>query len=385
MRSKTVMLLAFLTLSGALFSSCQQNQTVQGLTASPRPTKTEDAQATSASGKVPAALTPKQVGEISFMAFNVENLFDTEQDSDREDYTYLPLSLKQNKAHRDHCKTMNVPKYREECLTLDWNDEYLEAKMKNLSQVVLDLDGGIGPDVLLLEEVENIKVLTQWNQHHLQKAGYKTVVLLEGFDERGIDTALLSRFPIQGKPIIHRIPFDLKKIGETDERKTGTRGILEVTLKTPKNKAVTVFVVHLPSQGNPTGMRKQATEFLLSLMQKKSNFVVAGGDFNIIKTEEEENGYFKNFMNNGFEVSHFYGCPGCEGTHNYKKSWSFLDALVFSKNMDRYGIKIEPQQIDVIRYNPQHLYRGKYPRYFDMKDSTGASDHFPIYMRATEK
>ena len=384
MRSNTLIIVALFTALG-LFSSCQQNQPApQSLSSSPRSAGKPEETALTA-GKTPLAFTEKKPGEISLMAFNVENLFDTEQDADREDYTYLPLSLKQNKSHRAHCNTMSVPKYREECLSLDWNDEFLDAKMKNLSQVVLDLDGGIGPDVLLLEEVENIKVLTQWNQHHLKKAGYKTVVLLEGFDERGIDTALLSRFPMQGKPIIHRIPFDLKKIGETDERKTGTRGILEVTLMTPKNKAVTVFVGHLPSQSNPTGMRKQATEFLLSLMQKKSNFVVAGGDFNITKSEEEENGYLKNFMNNGFEVSHFYGCPGCEGTHNYKKSWSFLDVLIFSKNMDRYGIKVEPQQIDVIRYNPQHLYRGKYPRYFDTKDLTGASDHFPIYMRATEK
>ncbi len=384
MRSITAKILALFLLA-TLLGSCQQNQTVQNLTASPRTTEKTDDSSPAGPKKAPLAFTEKKAGEISFMAFNVENLFDTEQDPDREDYTYLPLSLKQNKTHRDHCKTMNVPKYREECLTLDWNDEFLEAKMKNLSQVVLDLDGGIGPDVLLLEEVENLKVLNQWNNNHLKKAAYKTVVLLEGFDERGIDTALLSRFPLKGKPIIHRVPFDLKKIGETDEKKSGTRGILEVSLTTPKNRTLTVFVVHLPSQGNPTGMRKQATDFLLSLMKKKSNFVVAGGDFNITKSEEEENGYFKNMMNNGFEVSHFFGCPGCEGTHSYKKSWSFLDALVFSKDMDRLGIKVEPQQIDVIRYNPQHLYREKYPRYFETKDLTGASDHFPIYLRATEK
>ena len=32
---------------------------------------------------------------ISVMSYNVENLFDTVHDQGKEDYTYLPLSLKQ--------------------------------------------------------------------------------------------------------------------------------------------------------------------------------------------------------------------------------------------------------------------------------------------------
>ncbi|MFN7906449.1 MAG: endonuclease/exonuclease/phosphatase family protein [Pseudobdellovibrionaceae bacterium] len=376
------------TAVAVLLASCQQSP-MAGLAESS--TRINDAAAkASVAGKLgnakpPWIFTAKAADEISMMTYNVENLFDTEQDADREDYTNLPLSLKQNKAHRDFCKKMRVPKYREECLTKDWNDDFLEAKMRNLAEVVLDLDGGMGPDVLLLQEVENISVLSQWNKKYLSKANYQTLVLLEGFDERGIDTALLSRFPLKGKPTLHKIPFDLKKIGETDETKAKSRGILETTLLSPKKKEMTFFIVHLPSQGNPTGMRKQATDFLLSLMKKKNHFVAAGGDFNITKEEEEEQGYFKNMIQNQFEVSHFYGCPGCEGTYNYKKRWSFLDAVVFSKDFAKMGFQIQPNQIDVVRYNPNYLYRDSYPKFFKTEDLTGASDHFPLYMRLSEK
>ncbi len=367
-----------------LMIACQHNDPVQNL--SGKPTSVSSAgEGRKDNLKTPWAFEAKKTDELSVMTFNVENLFDTEQDADREDYTYLPLSLKQTKAHRDHCRQMKVPRFKEECLTQDWNDEFLDSKMKNLSEVILDLDGGIGPDILMLQEVENINVLTQLNRKFLQKANYQTIVLLEGFDERGIYTALLSRFPIKGKATIHKIPFDLKKIGESDPKMANTRGILEVTLITPKKKNVTVFVAHLPSQSNPTIMRQQATEFILSLMKKTSGFSVAGGDLNVTKTEEEENGYFKKFNENGFEVSHFFGCPGCEGTYNYKKSWSFLDVLIFPKDFSKFGFSIKPEHIDVVRYNPNYLYRDKYPKYFNSKDLTGASDHFPLYLRMSEK
>lgn len=373
----------FLTL--LFITACQHRDPVQSLSNKPTSASTSGSDGRKSISKTPWLFEAKKADEISVMTFNVENLFDTEQDADREDYTYLPLSLKQTKAHRDHCRQMTVPRYKEECMTLDWNDEFLEGKMKNLAEIILDLDGGVGPDVLMLEEVENINVLTQFNRKFLQKANYQTAVLLEGFDERGIDTALLSRFPIKGKAIIHKIPFDLKKIGESDMKKANTRGVLEVTLVTPQKKNMTVFVAHLPSQGNPTGMRQQATEFILSLMKKTPHFTVAGGDFNVTKVEEEENGYFKKFTENGFHVSHFFGCPACEGTHNYRKSWSFLDVLIFPKDFARFGFTIQPEHIDVVRYNPNSLYRDKYPKYFSSKEMTGASDHFPMYMRLIEK
>lgn len=368
-------------LVSALAFSCQQSSVV-------RKSSSETASAdvlppTSSSAVRPWIYAPKVANEVSFMTFNVENLFDTEQDANRDDYTFLPLSLKQTQAHRDHCNTIKVERFRDECLNKDWNEEFLDAKMKNLSQVILDLDGGIGPDVLLMAEVENIHVLNQLNQKYLQKAHYQTAVLIEGFDERGIDTALLSRFPVKGKPVLHRIPFDASKIPERNS-KLNTRGILEVTLVTPNKHDVTVFVGHLPAQGNPTEMRKQATEFLLTLLKTKKNMVIAGGDFNITKSEEQEYGYFKNIINQGYQVSHFYGCPGCEGTHNYQQSWSFLDVLIFPKNLSTYGFTASPDRIDVVHYNPIHLFREKFPKYFDPKTLTGASDHFPLYLRLKE-
>ena len=124
--------------------------------------------------KSKSSLPPKAENEIGVMSFNVENLFDTTHDADREDYTYMPVDVKKASPEiQKACVDGNTDgKRRGECLNNDWNDEKLDKKLRNLTSVVLGVDGK-GPDVLMLIEVENENVLQIWNKGYLQKAGYK--------------------------------------------------------------------------------------------------------------------------------------------------------------------------------------------------------------------
>ena len=328
---------------------------------------------------------PKTVNEISIMNFNVENLFDNIHDDNRDDQTYLPLAKKQTAEHKTMCAKIPQIHYREECLSLDWSDEVVNTKLKNVAQIILGVDDQ-GPDILIMQEVENDRILGRLNKEFLAKAGYQTQVLIEGPDERGIDVAILSRFPLVGSPELHKIPY----VGKTDADKTWmarSRGILEVKLKLPNQETLTVFGAHFPSQANPRYWREQAVNHLAKLIRERSakGMVVAGGDLNITHNEEVEARFFHDTFSEVAMVSHLVGCKKCEGTHNYRKEWSFLDVLMFSKNMNEQGkasYKLDPETIAVVNHDPIHIW-GQYPKRFKPEKKEGVADHFPLYARVT--
>lgn len=330
-----------------------------------------------------SAATAKLEGEVSIMTFNVENLFDTLHDKNREDFAYLPLSMKNQPEIQAGCNTQKGY-YKRECLEMDWNEKSLNLKLKNIAEVILSVDQGMGPDVLLLVEVENENVLKMLNTGHLQKAGYKTVVLIEGPDERGIDVAVLSRLPVVGNPLLHKIPYK----GQTPEDQkwmNRSRGVLEVALQTPSGEKLTTFVTHFPSQRNPRYWREQSVMFMKEKLKSLENeMYVFGGDLNISQDEEEETGFFEKHLGEVGLVAHQLGCQHCDGTYDYRNTWSFLDALVFSKSMSEKGTaayQFLPKSVDVVKLTSNHIYKGRSPKRFDDKTGEGASDHFPLYAR----
>lgn len=323
------------------------------------------------------SLPPKTAAEISIMNYNVENLFDNIHDENREDQTYLPLAKKQTLEHKALCEKLEPSWLKDECLNLDWSDEVVNAKLKNIAQIINSVDDG-GPDILILEEVENERILTRLNREFLSRSGYITQVLVEGPDKRGIDIALLSRLPLNGKPTLHQIPY----VGENEEDvkwMARSRGILEVPLITPAGESLVVLGAHFPSQKNPRYWRKQAVNNLKGMIagKEKKLMVIAGGDLNITSIEENETGFFKGILSQVALISHLDGCKSCAGTHNYKNSWSFLDVLMFSKNMGPMGTApyfFAPESVQVITSSDR-------PRRFNVATKVGASDHFPLYAR----
>lgn len=333
------------------------------------------------------ALTAKSPDEISIMTFNVENLFDTVHDKNREDFAYLPLSQKNTVEVQNGCNQLSGF-YKRECFELDWNEGIVEKKMKNIAEVIQSVEEKRGPDVLILVEVENENVLSIFNKKHLQNSGYVTQVLIEGPDTRGIDLAVLSRFPIQGKAQLHKIPYKAEK-PQDQEWMNKSRGVLEVPLKLPDGNKLTVFAAHFPSQRNPRYWRTQSVAFMKTkLEQMKNEMVVLGGDLNISQDEEDATGFFSKDFSSVGSVSHLVGCHHCDGSHEYRSTWSFLDALVFSQALGKNGTgpyKLVPESIDVVKFVPNHIYKGRSPRRFDEKTGEGVSDHFPIYARIKKR
>ncbi|MCS6837266.1 MAG: endonuclease/exonuclease/phosphatase family protein [Bdellovibrionaceae bacterium] len=317
-------------------------------------------------------------GRVTVMSYNLENLFDTVHDQDREDFTFLPLVTKRdNDQVLQYCQKQKRGR-RKECFELDWSEDVLKAKMKNLAQVVRQVYGK-GPDILLVQEVENLSILKRFVNEELGDLGYQTVELLEGDDKRGVDVGLVSRYPKAGEARLHRIQWkEALKL-----HPPGTRGILEVPLQLPRDQVVHVFVLHFPSQANPTPFRVDAVNTLLTLLDRvpQNRFWIVGGDWNITPEEDEEYGFISRQLAQKGLVSHIIGCKRCKGTHNYRRDWSFFDILVFSP---RFGasdspLKVDADSIVVPQWAPGQARISGRPNRFDSERLTGASDHFPIY------
>lgn len=321
------------------------------------------------------------------MTFNVENLFDTRDDQGKNDETFLPLAAKKNKRHQKLCAKIEVPKWREECLQLDWNETILTKKIQKLGKVIASANAGRGADVVFLQEVENLRVLEQLNSVGLKDLGYRPV-LIEGADVRGIDVALLTRLPVLHAQL-HEIPF--QNIGN---RKGDTRGILNVRVQGPEGKVFSLFVVHLPAPFHPVELRKDALKFLTKLAREefaKGYVVIAAGDFNIPSKEERETGLLKPFAGE-WTIAHHVGCQSCRGSTYYAKdqTWSFLDQVWFYRGDDKTKVAgngwaliadtmtlVKPleEQTDLRTVGPRSLEISA-----DGKEATGVSDHWPVYV-----
>ncbi len=325
---------------------------------------------------------------ISVMSFNVENLFDTQRDKIKNDVTYLPLSQKKTREVQVRCKSIQRRKWRQQCLTLDWNENALKSKLSRIAQVIQSVDSGRGPDLVVLQEVENLRILERLRMKFLRKSQYQKAVLLESSDYRGIDVGILSRLKLVGKPVLFPIAFKSKLAIRQDFRE-----ILRADFRLPDGKFLTVLGVHFPAPFHPRKLRETALRKLneIAFRLPVDRAVIAAGDFNITRAEERKYRPLKRIAKNRWEISHFVGCKKCKGTNYYlpKKSWSFLDMILFSNSrsgsVKRTGWQLDPESIQIIKSKRLQRTKKETPQSFQKWRGRyiGVSDHFPILARIT--
>ncbi len=318
---------------------------------------------------------------VGVMTFNVENLFDTVHDVGKEDYAFLPLKAKQTEEHRMFCRTIEKDSWREQCLTLDWSEEALEGKMQELAKTILQVNDGKGPDVLVLQEVENLEVLETLRKKHLAPADYRPGILIEGKDVRGIDIAILSRLPLVKGPDLIEIPFRDMPQSELSD----TRGILKCTFRLPNGEELVVFGVHFPAPHHETRYRVEAFRFLNQLAQEidsKAN-VVAAGDFNVPIEEDAQHQVLEKHVSSVWALPHQVSSIEAKGTTYYppKQSWSFLDMILFLNHAPRKSRwNLDSKSVKVVNDYPNQKRENGTPKSYDPETKIGVSDHWPVYL-----
>jgi len=329
---------------------------------------------------------------VTIMTFNVENLFDTRDDPGKDDRTYLPLAMKQTAEHKAACAEVEVPAWREQCLDWDWSEDILERKLEVLAEAIRQVNDGRGPDIVALQEIENLSVLERLRTEYLSDAGYRRSILIEGDDNRGIDVAFLSKLELAAQPTLHRIPFDSAE----PERVADTRGILEATFVLPDGSLLTGYAVHFPAPFHPTAMRVSAYGFLAKLLAglPADRPAFAAGDFNTTSAEDRTQAMLDRFARPHWTVVHEQGCRdsrgACRGSSYYARddTWSFLDMILWAPAWDRgthATWDLRDNSVRIANAHPEQVRDDGTPARFALPDGRGVSDHWPLHFTIEPK
>jgi len=299
----------------------------------------------------------RQQNELTVLFYNVENLFDCNDDSLKNDTEYLPGGIR------------------------GWNKTKFWKKIGNISKVISTSTNNGFPVLVGLAEVENaycLDILTKAGP--LKNAGYK-YIHYESEDKRGIDVCLLYN------PYIFRILNSKPiKVILPDQQKYQTRDILYVKGQMPGQNSIKtllhIFVCHFPSrlggELETEDKRIAAAESLKTVADsiqnsEKDALIIIMGDFN----DTAQSPSIKILLKNNFHdlIS--------EPTHKHQSEWSILDHIIISSPLLPL-IK----QSSVIKKDflliPDKRWLGIKPlrTYHGMKYEGGWSDHLPVFLNA---
>lgn len=162
-------------------------------------------------------------------------------------------------------------------------EKFNEAARENTARVLREIDA----DVCCLIEVESRPVLQHFCIDRLPKTGafkdYKFQMLIDGNDQRGIDVALVSRFPIR------RMQSHVDD--KTGNSRIFSRDCLEIEVVLPNQKSLWFLLNHFKSKGygiprdNDKKRLRQTTRVAEILgdttkYDLTKDYVVVCGDFN---------------------------------------------------------------------------------------------------------
>lgn len=234
------------------------------------------------------------------------------------------------------------------------------------------------PDILAIQEVENLFALLAFNQKWLKNA-YPYAMVIDGNDMRQIDVGILSKYPI-----VNLRTHRFEPTGSSPWQRIFSRDCLEVDLGIPNGKTLTMLVNHFKSKiGGGEDKRQKQAERVAEILKERfgnslsGNFVVAGDLNNHYDALELQ----PLLRLHGLENVVKKRLPKKEHwTHYYKKNKAAeqLDYLLLSPGLSENNpdseVHIERRGLGTdIKY-----YEGE--RFEEVAGKEGASDHCAVFI-----
>ena len=299
---------------------------------------------------------------LTIVELNAENLFDTQHDSLKNDYEFLPDS----------------PRH--------WTRTKYWQKLNRIGQTIIscgeDSSGWSLPDIVGLCEVENDSVLFDLTRRSLLRKARYEYVMTASDDVRGIDVALLY------SPFSFRlIKADTIRVLPLSEMRP-TRDILHVEGEIENGDTLHIFLLHAPSRMGgelySRPFRKHVMERLCSAIDSlRSQYanpkLLVMGDFNDYADSPSLQLAYEHGLFNVATGAH--GRNGAKGTYRYHGEWGSLDQILVSENL-RSWVKDCRINDAPFLLEKDTKYGGVKPRrnYNGMRFNNGFSDHLPLVL-----
>lgn len=325
----------------------------------------------------PQTLFPQTDSLQLLMAFyNVENIFDPEDDSLTNDDAFTPDGF-------NH-----------------WNYYKYIKKINNIAKVFLAMGNDSPPAIIGMAEIENSKVLKQFcYRSPLNKYGYR-YVHYDSPDVRGVDVALLylpERVKIKySEPVRVVFPF---------EPHTNNRDILYAVVQFYNGDSLHLFINHWTSRygGYAPTVRKRKyyaevlrhkTDSILNI-SPNSNILIMG-DFNDYPTDESlaevlsaanpaDNSPDSKLFNLMLPIQEKNNI----GSHKHEDFWGCLDQIIVSKPLLNNGNSIQIKDGEAFVFmedfmiEPDEKYGGykTFRTFLGPRYIGGFADHLPVFVR----
>jgi predicted extracellular nuclease len=323
---------------------------------------------------------PRDGDKIRIVFYNLENFFDTIDDSLIKDEEYTPAGSKK------------------------WTAWRFKQKENHLFKTFVALGGWEPPEIIGMCEVENRDVLDRLlRETPLRLFDYR-IIHFESPDARGIDVALLYR-PGKFAPVSQQIISIRSPSGEL----AGTRDILHVTGIVFNSDTIHLFINHWPSRyGGSIASALRRAQVATILRQQIdtlissdpwSNIIIMG-DFNDEPSDESITGSLRatadtSNLRSGDLVSLMPLMTGSSntGTIKFREDWSTFDQFIVSGSLllksKTKGLLCRQAAIfsapfllledeTYLGFKPYRTFSG--PRYLG-----GFSDHLPVYLDLIKK
>jgi predicted extracellular nuclease len=287
-----------------------------------------------------------------------------------------------------------------------WTPARRDAKIGQLASAIAKMNGGAGPDLLGVCEVENefvMKRLVDTVNGLLPDRRYRAVHA-DTRDQRGIDVAFVY------DPAKFTAPRD-QRFQHVVMRRTATREIFQVNFRTARGRTWAVFGNHWPSrsggQFESAGYRAIAGETLAYFHKRVLEVhgpdtpVLSMGDYNdepfdpslerhALSTRQRSKVIGANIVPRLWNLMWQIEGTG-DGTFYFNNFANVLDQFLVNRNMisKDYPVRADPDSVEIVRL-PGMAGTGRYPAPIPFGgmgkpvNQAGFSDHFPITVAVHE-